>query len=472
MTTALSQRSPRLLLVLALELITVVTASGSCGPACKGSCFDGLCMEEAVPELGSEGLGLDASDHSLDAARAQLFAAEAAAVAPPSLIDLPRPSANLLGIESKFSNQDLSSLFKSRILRSGTESQLQELAQQQLPLPQLQAEQHTPQRWTHLERGPAVSELDMVRTREAELRAENDAFKHELNMWKRVGGRVEAREAFALNELSQRSIQRTQAPAPPQSITSVAAASPLGLPARVHWLMWQMVVSLPVLVLLLAFIFVAWNGSSLVKVFRYPFHNCYKLKESDVGTGEEVARMLPPPATEDAPAAAAAKAAAVGSVPGGVEFALCRALGIQKDKPWPLVDGFLRYAGLMPCKVEVAEIHVGNLLAGKDFCIVLRDGQGSEHRTQSVQQSDGSFLKFGEIFTLDVRKSDQPVTLSVIDANGECARLEIPARNLVSLAQRRHERYFRSDLSTPRPQPGNPPYAAMRFRDVTHCASA
>jgi len=141
-----------------------------------------------------------------------------------------------------------------------------------------------------------------------------------------------------------------------------------------------------------------------------------------------------------------------------------------------VLEPALRYVGVASYKIEISEIHLGSLLGGDDVFVRLVDGgaAGQERRTKVVRRSDGSFLRFVEVFVLDVRKVDGKLLISVHDDRGELASLELPALELIRLARRPNQEYFRSELQ-PSPVLGvilqgsqRRPYAAMRIRDITN----
>lgn len=152
--------------------------------------------------------------------------------------------------------------------------------------------------------------------------------------------------------------------------------------------------------------------------------------------------------------------------------------------------------GLAEYRVEVSDIYLGSLFAGSsDVRVSFRMGNGAERRTRVPKNRDGTFLRFDDILELSLCSSDAPCTLLVSDRRGELAQKDIPAAELVRLANRPHQQYFRTELTacdaldpsceapafsdpqlTPRSvdnaQSRRRPYIAMRLRNIDAPAAA
>lgn len=130
----------------------------------------------------------------------------------------------------------------------------------------------------------------------------------------------------------------------------------------------------------------------------------------------------------------------------------------------------LRAMGLAQYKVEISEIHLGSLFAGSsDIRVNFRMGNGMERRTKVLKNADGTFLRFDDVLELSVCSSDYPCTICVTDRRGDLAHVELPASELVRLATRPHQEYFRTELSASRALgeiSDRRPYVAMRMRNL------
>jgi len=140
------------------------------------------------------------------------------------------------------------------------------------------------------------------------------------------------------------------------------------------------------------------------------------------------------------------------------------------------MDGALRRVGIAPYNVELSEIHLGSLFSGQKVCVRFSGPvslEGEDHVTETICRSDGAFMRFSDNFVFQIRSTDMPLLLSVLDERGEVARLQLDAKELIELSRRPHQQYFRSELSTLCPlkpsADGQPrrPYVAMRIRDTT-----
>lgn len=121
-------------------------------------------------------------------------------------------------------------------------------------------------------------------------------------------------------------------------------------------------------------------------------------------------------------------------------------------------------------KVEVGEIHLGSLFAGSsDVRVNFHMGTGVDRRTKALKNTDGTFLRFDDVLELSVCSTDPPCTICVTDKQGDLAHVEVLASELIRLATRPHQEYFRTELIASRALGdtcGRKPYVAMRLRNI------
>jgi len=121
-------------------------------------------------------------------------------------------------------------------------------------------------------------------------------------------------------------------------------------------------------------------------------------------------------------------------------------------------------------KVEVGEIHLGSLFAGSsDVRVNFHMGTGIDRRTKALKNTDGTFLRFDDVLELSVCSTDPPCTICVTDKQGDLAHVEVLASELIRLATRPHQEYFRTELTASRSLGdtcGRKPYVAMRLRNI------
>jgi len=150
----------------------------------------------------------------------------------------------------------------------------------------------------------------------------------------------------------------------------------------------------------------------------------------------------------------------------------------QEEAAWKKrLAPWLRALGAMTYEVEISEVHVGSLAAYGDVEVHFKLGSDEPLKTEVVQASDGSFLRFSQAFTFTVRKGAEPLTLSVValPRGQEIASLELSSTELINLACREKRSYFRADLrpsdaqedALARSAQTKRPYAAMRIRSVS-----
>lgn len=121
-------------------------------------------------------------------------------------------------------------------------------------------------------------------------------------------------------------------------------------------------------------------------------------------------------------------------------------------------------------KVEVGEIHLGSLFAGSsNIRVNFHMGTGIDRRTKALKNTDGTFLRFDDTLELSLCSTDPPCTICVTDKQGDLAHVEVPASELIRLATRPHQEYFRTELIASRAlgdTSGRKPYVAMRLRNI------
>jgi len=150
----------------------------------------------------------------------------------------------------------------------------------------------------------------------------------------------------------------------------------------------------------------------------------------------------------------------------------------QEEAGWrKRVTPWLRTLGVVAYEIEISEVHVGSLAAYGDVEARFALGADEPLKTEVVQASDGSFLRFSQAFTFKAHKGSEPLTLSVVSlpAGQEIARLELTSTELIKLACREKRSYFRADLQPSDAQEdalarcaeARKPYAAMRIRSVS-----
>lgn len=143
---------------------------------------------------------------------------------------------------------------------------------------------------------------------------------------------------------------------------------------------------------------------------------------------------------------------------------------LVSNRSSPCMQPVLRALGLTQYKVEVSEIHLGSLFSdSNDICINFRMGNGTECWTKVLKNGDGAFLRFNDVLELSVCGSDAPSTICITDRRGDLAHVELPAAELVRLATRPHQEYFRTELTATRALgevSDQRPYVAMRLRNI------
>jgi len=287
-------------------------------------------------------------------------------------------------------------------------------------------------------------ELSHAEAHEALLKAQNEQLRHQLDQWKVTGANIAEREAKVVALLDSpaqqlANVRDSLMPKPPAQAEALASSAPLasaGAAAAAPSMLQQAVSQVsdkvevvyhhhyvaPVLMTMgVLFLLVSgWRlGSFMVA-----------LRKGEVGWKE----------------------------------ALVSNASSQRLQP------VLRAMGLAQFKVEVSEIHLGSLFAGAaDIRVNFRMGSGIERRTKVLKNAGSTFLRFDDVLELTVCSSDAPCTICVTDKRGDLATVELPASEIVRLATRPHQEYFRTELTA---SPGlgdvsdRRPYVAMRMRNI------
>jgi len=294
-------------------------------------------------------------------------------------------------------------------------------------------------------------ELGQSQAEEARLRLENNALRKEIERWRTLAGHVAAREAWAAQELEKRSVapeapneEKAKVVLTDTSATMTASsASRLAEISKQYLNTWGAAMhraskmagtppqhlhaglSLLTCCVFFAFMYV-WQGRKVV------CGACCRTNQH---------QAVPPSPTSR----------------------------------FPFVQGTLRRLGLCSYQVEISDVHVGSLLAGRDVHVTISADRGQSMSSQVIQKCDGSFMRFAESFVFDVRTSDRAITLAVCDSGGTLAYIEFNAFELVNLSHRRHKEFYRTALiateyalqALGEAAAVRKPYAAMRIRDVT-----
>lgn len=415
---------------------TTATEPG-CGPQCRGTCFGGTCLF-AADDLDYE-----------DSLKEQRFqTGQHAAMRWPRLHE---EHAQRYGLTEGF-------LHKSAPM--GAPLAVPAAASADVPVDLLsvgQAQQRQasplPDSFLGREAQRLMTELGKVEAREARLEAENGELRQELEDWRAAGEKIAQREAKVVSILGHGPPSLLQ----PEGPAKVSEAAPTSMLARgstesatdaaVSVAMATLVqaarhvlpsslapeglVVLPLVVCTILLSVAIWCTWAIW---------CYSRR---VAKGERIDWR------------------------GGVAQVL--SFGGRGHR----MDPVLRYAGFVPYMVQISEIHLGSLFAGSnDVRVCFRTGMGAHTSTQALPSNDGSFLRFKDTLPLEIRSADPPCKLSVMDRRGELASVVLQAKELIHLACRPHQEYFRTELQPTRAfndemGGGRRPYVAMRIRDAT-----
>jgi len=292
-------------------------------------------------------------------------------------------------------------------------------------------------------------ELQRAEAHEAVLRAQNEQLRNQLEQWKITGANIAEREAKVVALLGAPAAQASTAaaataPAAAAAVAATASAAPATASANAT---------------------VEAAPSMLQQAVR-------RLRS----TGESAYSYVNPSYLHPL----FMTVGLLFMVMSGWKFG-CFVLKMRKgDVGWketlvskatnPRLQPMLRAMGLSQFKVEVSEIHLGSLFAGSaDIRVNFRLGNGTERRTKVLKNSGSTFLRFDDKLELSVCSSDAPCIICVTDKRGDLASVELPASELVRLATRPHQEYFRTEL-TASPGLGDVsdrlPYVAMRMRNI------
>lgn len=141
-----------------------------------------------------------------------------------------------------------------------------------------------------------------------------------------------------------------------------------------------------------------------------------------------------------------------------------------------------RAVGLTYQAVEISEIQIGHLPAQGDVFVKIDIGTNPLIHTRTINKSDGIFLRFKEVFKVNVRKTDPPCVFQIIDQDilmhDHIAKVELDAWQFVNLAHKGNKDgksgYYRFDLQHSDGRIKKPPtkgeirpYIAMRLRAVS-----
>jgi hypothetical protein len=282
-------------------------------------------------------------------------------------------------------------------------------------------------------------ELDRAQAQEAHLQSENSELRRELAQWQAAGAHIAEREAKVVNILQNPVHQKDRAVLQ-EALVQSAASSKSATSSHTT-------LALKPMVLLQNIGRHAWVSS--VGVFRQAFiiagvlltvlclgRIWYSARYGEKGDATWRA-------------------------------ALTQALGSNRA-----LQPLLRRLGLSEYKIEISEIHLGSFFTGcYDIRISFRMGNGSERRTKVLKNTCGAFLRFDDVLELSTRGADSSCILCVGDRQGDLASAELPAAELIRLATRPHQEYFRTELQTCRSSSGDDsgrrPYIALRIRNIT-----
>lgn len=149
---------------------------------------------------------------------------------------------------------------------------------------------------------------------------------------------------------------------------------------------------------------------------------------------------------------------------------------------WPL-EPLGRWLGLAYIAVEISEIQLGHLPSSGDVFVVIDISTNPLMNTRTINQSDGVFMRFKELFKVNVRKTDGPCVFKIMDqdilVHDQIAQVELNAWEFCNLAKQGSKTgksgYYRFDLQHGEKRTkhakgkhdGMRPYIAMRLREVT-----
>lgn len=433
------------LLLLLCGQETALGQDQGCGPSCLGTCFAGTCLYSA-DDLESE-----------DSLRNQITEAQAPADdhgAPSPMQHLTRVAQPAMGSAAPSPLADQRQFRASGADRARFLQEAAQTAAKSSAAEDVSARTGVAASLLTNEAQELLGELNHAQAGEAQLRAENDQLRRELSRWRTAGAHIAGREAkvvellgsqptgFQPQQLALLANPGPQAAVPqdaPKAPPSAAKKSPPALAQLsrnhlrtttssshwdlVRWLLLTVTVSFLVMSCM-------WSARSLSKKHR-----------------EAIAENRPLLSQEMRQARSG-------------------------ECNHSFIGPVLREVGLSDYKVEISEIHLGSLFAGStDVFVKFCTGSGQEFHTQVIPSSNGAFSRFKDVFSFNLRKTDNACTISVSDKRGELAVTGLPAGEIVRLARRPHQEYFRTEMEPMQlleELPGGKrPYVAMRIRDIT-----
>mmetsp|Transcript_74321 Transcript_74321/g.177079 ORF Transcript_74321/g.177079 Transcript_74321/m.177079 type:complete len:588 (-) Transcript_74321:136-1899(-) len=302
------------------------------------------------------------------------------------------------------------------------------------------------------------SVLSQAKADEVELKAKNLALSRELSSWRSAGVRVMQRDAEALNILSTEQggqLKSIQPVAAREGTAALQVAEVVGQHQGV-------------------------NGHSGKQALGQSFlqHSRSHTDSFDARTwqllmaGGVVVSIV---VTFLAWSCVSKKGSA--AIPRGRIMRASETQVAQEVSRWRLAtEPMLQRVGLVPYQVEISEIHFGSLGAYGDVHAELRLGDDEALRTEVVQASDGSFVRFSECFTFRVHRGREILRLAAVTlpCGEEVASLELTATELVNLACREKRSYHRAPMKASGQEmegmrssdDSRSPYAAMRIRSI------
>mmetsp|Transcript_145256 Transcript_145256/g.253514 ORF Transcript_145256/g.253514 Transcript_145256/m.253514 type:complete len:448 (-) Transcript_145256:46-1389(-) len=297
-----------------------------------------------------------------------------------------------------------------------------------------------------------LSELNHAQAGEAQLRVENDKLRRELSQWRTAGAHIAGREAKVVELLGRQPVGFQPEQLALLANHGVQAAMPREVPQVPRSAAKS---PPPVLAQLSRKHLRTSDGSSLWGTVRW-FLLAVTLSFLAISCLWS-ARSL-----SNKNRAAAAE----------IRPLLAQGQGRSGKCNHSFMGPVLREVGLSDYKVEISEIHLGSLFAGStDVSVKFCTGSGQEFHTQVIPSSNGAFSRFNDVFSFNLRKTDNACVISVSDKRGELAVTGLPAAEIVRLARRPYQEYFRTELEPMQPLEeapnGKRPYVAMRIRDVT-----
>jgi len=299
------------------------------------------------------------------------------------------------------------------------------------PVQQGLVQQFSTQEGVHASEQMLQATLTYEQQLEAALRAENGQLRGELARWREAGARVAQREAKVVETITE----LTRGVPGPRSETTDDSAALKGAPR-------QSLLSMT--------------------IERYVFNGGKTPLEDSVNSRRLVLIFF------------AVNALAF------LLWVLTARKGV--GSPPRLLEAMLRHAGLGSYTMEVSELQVRNLCICGEAHLSLRMGPETEVRIEAAESMEGDMVRFDGVFSFKVHASHPEGNCVVwvmdrdpLSEEERIAHLEVPMREILSLAQREHGEYVTFDLEPHGPQAKRrslgtqttKPCLAMRLRDVT-----